>query len=181
MAKRKKAETQSDVEGRQKLGLSRAANAVVQRWTDSGMPVERGGRHVYSSSQELKRWLGRESAGGAGPDIATEETELKARPSTCRDRCNNALERLHGGQIPSHDFAKRWPRTTRDYRSPGVPWRERASSQICTPFDSDVRLQARTARAQRTARLRILLAETRAPDFGRLKVSKETECSHNWS
>src|SRR5712691_4979005 len=37
--------------------------AVAQSWAKSGMPVERKGRYVYSSREELSRWLGRESAG----------------------------------------------------------------------------------------------------------------------
>ena len=49
--------------------------AAVQRWARSGMPVERRGRYVYSSQEELNRWLGRESAGGP-VHIATAQTDL---------------------------------------------------------------------------------------------------------
>ena len=38
--------------------------SVVQRWAESGMPIEKHGRYVYSSRQKLESWLGRESAGG---------------------------------------------------------------------------------------------------------------------
>ena len=36
---------------------------VAQRWADSGMPVEKRRRYVYSDREQLIRWLGRESAG----------------------------------------------------------------------------------------------------------------------
>ncbi len=51
--------------------------SVAQRWADSGMPVEKRGRYVYSSRDELNRWLGRESA-GEPIQIATAETDLSA-------------------------------------------------------------------------------------------------------
>ena len=51
--------------------------SVVQRWADSGMPVEKRGRYIYSSREELNRWLGRESA-GEPVQIATDETDLGA-------------------------------------------------------------------------------------------------------
>jgi hypothetical protein len=41
------------------------------------MPVEKRGRYVYSSREELNRWLGRESA-GEPVQIATDETDLSA-------------------------------------------------------------------------------------------------------
>jgi hypothetical protein len=47
--------------------------SVAERWADTGMPVERKGRHVYATAEELQRWLGRESAGEpvqiAGADL----------------------------------------------------------------------------------------------------------------
>ena len=49
--------------------------SVAQRWADSGMPVEKQGRYVYSSRGELNRWLGRESA-GEPIQIVTEQTDL---------------------------------------------------------------------------------------------------------
>jgi hypothetical protein len=49
--------------------------SVAQRWADSGMPVEKHGRYVYSSRGELNRWLGRESA-GEPVQIVTEQTDL---------------------------------------------------------------------------------------------------------
>jgi len=51
--------------------------SVVQRWADSGMPVEKRGRYVYSSREELNRWLGHESA-GEPVHIATESADLAA-------------------------------------------------------------------------------------------------------
>jgi hypothetical protein len=41
------------------------------------MPVEKRGRHIYSSREELNRWLGRKSA-GEPVQIATDETDLSA-------------------------------------------------------------------------------------------------------
>jgi hypothetical protein len=51
--------------------------SVAQRWAESGMPVEKRGRYVYSSREELNRWLGRESA-GEPVHIATESGDLAA-------------------------------------------------------------------------------------------------------
>ena len=51
--------------------------SLAQRWAASGMPVEKHGRFVYSSREQLNRWLGRESA-GEPVRIASEETDLGA-------------------------------------------------------------------------------------------------------
>ncbi len=51
--------------------------SVVQRWADSGMPLEKRGRSVYSSREALTRWLGAESA-GEPVRIATADTDLSA-------------------------------------------------------------------------------------------------------
>ena len=51
--------------------------AVAQRWSRSGMPVRREGRHVHASRDELKHWLGRESA-GEPVQITTESTDLSS-------------------------------------------------------------------------------------------------------
>lgn len=51
--------------------------SVAQRWAESGMPVEKRGRFVYSSRAQLNHWLGRESS-GEPVHIATEETDLGA-------------------------------------------------------------------------------------------------------
>jgi len=51
--------------------------SVAQKWAKSGMPVEKRGRYVYSSREELNRWLGRESA-GKPVHIATESADLAA-------------------------------------------------------------------------------------------------------
>ncbi len=49
--------------------------SVAQRWAESGMVIEKRGRFVYSSREQLNRWLGRESA-GEPVQIATVETDL---------------------------------------------------------------------------------------------------------
>ena len=51
--------------------------SVAQRWAESGMPVEKRGRYVYSSREELNRWLGREAA-GEPLHIATEDIDLSS-------------------------------------------------------------------------------------------------------
>lgn len=79
MPKRRKAPEQADaLKGWQQIAAFLGQPvSVAQRWADSGMPVEKRGRYVYSSREELNRWLGRESA--AEPvQIATDETDLSA-------------------------------------------------------------------------------------------------------
>jgi len=49
--------------------------SVAQRWAESGMPIEKRGRFVYSSREQLNRWLGRESA-GEPVHIATKDANL---------------------------------------------------------------------------------------------------------
>ncbi|MBO0911460.1 MAG: hypothetical protein J2P13_06670, partial [Acidobacteria bacterium] len=49
--------------------------SVAERWADSGMPVEKRGRYVYSSRGKLSAWLGREAAGGP-VEIATGKPDL---------------------------------------------------------------------------------------------------------
>ena len=51
--------------------------SVALRWAGSGMPVEKRGRYVYSSREELSRWLGPESA-GEPVQIATEDINLSS-------------------------------------------------------------------------------------------------------
>jgi hypothetical protein len=51
--------------------------SVAQRWSKSGMPVAREGRHVQASPDELNRWLVDESA-GEPVHIATDSTDLGA-------------------------------------------------------------------------------------------------------
>ncbi|MBV8051428.1 MAG: hypothetical protein JOZ80_09580 [Acidobacteriaceae bacterium] len=50
---------------------------LAQRWAKSGMPVEKRGRYVYSSREELNKWLGRESA-GQDVQIATGNADLSS-------------------------------------------------------------------------------------------------------
>lgn len=63
--------------------------SVAQRWADSGMPVERQGRHVYASRDKLNDWLGRESA-GEPVQIATKETDLSAELKRGLSFCSKA-------------------------------------------------------------------------------------------
>ncbi len=51
--------------------------SVAQRWAKSGMPVDRVGRRVIASRQELNRWLERESH-GEELHIATDAADLSA-------------------------------------------------------------------------------------------------------
>jgi hypothetical protein len=79
MRNRKKPKPESDVlKGWQEIAAFLGQPlSVTQRWADSGMPVEKRGRYVYSSREQLNRWLGRESA-GEPVQIATDETDLSA-------------------------------------------------------------------------------------------------------
>ena len=79
MPTRKKAKAEPDMlKGWQQIAAFLGQPvSVAQRWADSGMPVEKRGRYVYSSGEELNRWLGRESA-GEPVQIATDETDLSA-------------------------------------------------------------------------------------------------------
>jgi phage terminase Nu1 subunit (DNA packaging protein) len=79
MAKRRQPETEPDqLNGAQQIAAFLGQPvAVAQRWAKSGMPVERRGRSVYSSREELNRWLGRESA-GEPVQITTGESDLSA-------------------------------------------------------------------------------------------------------
>jgi phage terminase Nu1 subunit (DNA packaging protein) len=54
------------------LGLS---VSVAQRWARSGMPVQRKGRYISASREELNSWLGRQS-GGEPIQIATANADL---------------------------------------------------------------------------------------------------------
>ena len=51
--------------------------SVAERWEHEGMPVERKGRNIFASREELGGWLGRESA-GEPVQIATEDIDLGA-------------------------------------------------------------------------------------------------------
>ena len=48
--------------------------AVAQRWAKEGMPVERKGRYMTASRDELSKWLGRE-AGSRQPVHITQTTD----------------------------------------------------------------------------------------------------------
>ena len=50
--------------------------SVAQRWTQDGMPVQRAGRFVVATPEELNRWLGREL--GEPVHVATAEADLAA-------------------------------------------------------------------------------------------------------
>lgn len=64
MLKRERAEAKPDVlKGWQQIAAFLGQPvSVAQRWADSGMPVEKRGRYVYSTLAELNRCLGRESS-----------------------------------------------------------------------------------------------------------------------
>ena len=51
--------------------------SVAERWAHTGMPVEHKGRRVYASREELRQWLGRESA-GEPVQIGNQEADLSA-------------------------------------------------------------------------------------------------------
>ena len=77
MPKRKKAEDQQSVlKGWQEIACFLGQPVTLaQRWAKSGMPVEKRGRYVYSSREELNSWLGQESA-GQDLQIASDDTDL---------------------------------------------------------------------------------------------------------
>jgi hypothetical protein len=50
--------------------------SVVKRWAAEGMPLHREGPFVFTSSNELNAWLGKES--GKPVHVATENTDLTA-------------------------------------------------------------------------------------------------------
>src|SRR5712692_7279329 len=50
--------------------------SVAQRWASEGMPVQRQGRFVTRTPEELKTWLGKET--GKPVQAATKNTELAA-------------------------------------------------------------------------------------------------------
>jgi len=77
MPKRKESKSESDsLKGWHEIAAFLGQPvSVAQRWADSGMPIEKRGRHVYSSREQLTRWLGRESA-GEPLHIATDEADL---------------------------------------------------------------------------------------------------------
>jgi len=50
--------------------------SVVQRWASEGMPVQRQGRFVATSPEQLNAWLGKES--GKPVHVATGNTDLAA-------------------------------------------------------------------------------------------------------
>ncbi len=54
--------------------------SVVQRWAKSGMPLQRRGRYVTASPEELRAWLGKESGISAPVHISSDQelgTDLK--------------------------------------------------------------------------------------------------------
>jgi hypothetical protein len=50
--------------------------SVVQRWASEGMPVQRQGRFVSTTPEELNAWFGKES--GKPVHVATETGDLTA-------------------------------------------------------------------------------------------------------
>lgn len=53
--------------------------STAQRWAQSGMPVTHEGQLVVASSDEINRWLGRETSEPL--HIATDSTDLSAELS----------------------------------------------------------------------------------------------------
>jgi hypothetical protein len=51
--------------------------SVAQRWSKDGMPVNRQGRYVTATPDDLNKWLGRE-AGGEPVKVATAALDLSA-------------------------------------------------------------------------------------------------------
>src|SRR5690242_18800360 len=49
--------------------------AVAQRWAKGGMPVQRKGRSMTASSEELSKWLGREARAGEPVHVAQAKEE----------------------------------------------------------------------------------------------------------
>ncbi len=47
--------------------------SVVQRWAKSGMPVNRKGRYITASPDDLRAWLGKEEGIGVPAYISTDE------------------------------------------------------------------------------------------------------------
>jgi hypothetical protein len=52
--------------------------AVAQRWQESGMPVERSGRRVSASPEELTQWVGTEAGKSKPVHITMDEENLLA-------------------------------------------------------------------------------------------------------
>ena len=50
--------------------------AVVQRWASEGMPVQRQGRFVTTTPEQLDAWLGKQS--GKPVHVTTPDTDLAA-------------------------------------------------------------------------------------------------------
>jgi hypothetical protein len=66
--------------------------AVAERWAKEGMPVQRKGRYVAASADELSKWLGRESGAPIHITQGTESNLLESlrtglkqarRPASC--------------------------------------------------------------------------------------------------
>ena len=50
--------------------------SVIERWAKSGMPISHSGRSVVASTDELNRWLQRES--GEPVHLATPDADLSS-------------------------------------------------------------------------------------------------------
>ena len=79
MPKKKQEHTEPDeLKGWQQIAAFLGQPVVIaERWGHTGMPVERKGRYVYASKEELQRWLGRQST-GEPVTIASEDVDLNA-------------------------------------------------------------------------------------------------------
>jgi hypothetical protein len=52
--------------------------AVVQRWHESGMPIQHNGRRVSAAPEELTRWIGTETGETKPIHISSQEENLTA-------------------------------------------------------------------------------------------------------
>jgi hypothetical protein len=52
--------------------------ATAQRWAKSGMPVKREGRYTIADSDEIRRWLGRETHMPAPAHVLTPNADISA-------------------------------------------------------------------------------------------------------
>lgn len=78
MPKLKKEEKSGSLKGWQQIAAFLGQPvSVAERWAHAGMPVERRGRNVYASCEDLRRWLSLESA-GEPVQIANEDIDLSA-------------------------------------------------------------------------------------------------------
>ena len=77
--------------------------SVAQRWANSGMPVEKRGRYVYSAREELSRWLGRESAGGRSRSRLSISTSVRNSSGVCHTSASRAEVKARKSESPNEE------------------------------------------------------------------------------